>query len=295
MTRKEKKLDTNEDPDAIVEFLFVDKDFNQEKAEANNEGTFYESVDLYFTGENKNDDLLTLRKLLPIQVNSRAEELIYFEGRAIDLSTYKYGVIDENKTITEFNAVDDAFFQALKKTLKFIIVGKEFALEKFKDHKIFIDFFEFVYSLFDEEKILEHYVEPDATMEYLFVEKAENQIKSINDDQGYQMGFMSIFFTGKFANNNLASFKTQLLDELNYSVKEYNYFKSEKVDLNEYKFFLVDNNKNTTEFAVMDEGFYEVLIASLRNLVIVGKNFDLEKFKHHRIFNDWFDEYSNRF
>jgi hypothetical protein len=36
----------------------------------------------------------------------------------------------------------------------------------------------------DNDKILENYIEPDATVEYLFVEKAEEQVKVINDDQG---------------------------------------------------------------------------------------------------------------
>lgn len=294
MARKEKKLDTNEEPDAIVEFLFVEKGFNLEKTYNYNEGAFYESIDLYFTGKNKNDDLLTFRKLLPVKVKSGAEELIYFEGRAIDLSAYKYGVIDENKTITEFNAIDDAFLKALKKTLKFVIVGKEFALEKFKDHKTFTDFYNFVYGLFDEDQIMDNFVEPDATVEYLFVEKAEKQIKAINDDQGYMMALLNIFFSGQFVNNNVTAFKSILLDELNFSVQESKVFKNKSVDLNDYKFYLIDNDKNATEFAVMDEDFYAALMKSLRNLVIVGKNFELEKFKHHELFNEWFDKYSNR-
>ena len=77
----------------------------------------------------------------------------------------------------------------------------------------------------DEEKIIENYVESDVTVEYIFIEKAEEQIKPINDDQGYQMGFFNMFFSGTFKNDNLLAFKTQLLGELNYIAKPYDYFK----------------------------------------------------------------------
>jgi len=146
----------------------------------------------------------------------------------------------------------------------------------------------------DKEKILENYVEPDVTVEYIFIEKAEEQIKPINDNQGYQMGFFHVFFSGTFKNDNLLAFKTQLLDELNYSVKTYDYFKSEAINLNEYKFVLVDNDRNVTEFKVMSEAFFKALMDSLRNLMIVGTNFNIEKFKAHDIFNLWFDNYTNK-
>jgi hypothetical protein len=41
----------------------------------------------------------------------------------------------------------------------------------------------------------------------------------------------------------LLAFKTQILDELNYCVKIYEHYKSESIDLNEYKLRLVDNIK----------------------------------------------------
>ncbi len=146
----------------------------------------------------------------------------------------------------------------------------------------------------NKEKILENYVEPDITIEYIFVEKADEQIKPINDDQGYLMGYFSLFITGTFKNDNLNDFKTLLLNELNYSVKTYDHFKSEMINLNDYKFGLINNDKNVTEFNEMDEVFFQALLASLRNLMIVGKNFDIEKFKFHEIFNLWFDKYTNR-
>ncbi|MFX0034335.1 MAG: hypothetical protein ACFE9I_01685 [Candidatus Hermodarchaeota archaeon] len=146
----------------------------------------------------------------------------------------------------------------------------------------------------NKEKIFENYVEPDITIEYIFVEKADEQIKPINDDQGYLMGFFSLFITGTFKNDNLNDFKTMVLNELNYSVKTYDHFKSERINLNDYKFGLINNDKNVTEFNEMDEVFFQALLASLRNLMIVGKNLDIEKFKFHEIFNLWFDKYTNR-
>ncbi|MFX1503576.1 MAG: hypothetical protein ACFFDH_21620 [Promethearchaeota archaeon] len=146
----------------------------------------------------------------------------------------------------------------------------------------------------DKEEILENYIEPDIVIEYIFIERAEKQIKPINDDQGYQMGFFNMFISGTYKNDNLHDFKTQILNELNYCVKTYNHYKSEVIDLNEYKFGLVDNDKHVKEFEFMDDAFFTALIESLRNLIIVGTNFDIEAFKNHEIFNDWFDNYTNR-
>ena len=146
----------------------------------------------------------------------------------------------------------------------------------------------------DKQKVFENYVEPDITVEYIFIERVIEQNKSINDDQGYLMGFINIFISGTLKNNNLIAFKTQILDELNYSVKTYDHFKSETIDLTEYKFGLVDNDKKFTEFRVMDDVFFKALMDSLRNLMIVGTNFNIEKFKAHDIFNLWFDKYTNR-
>ena len=97
-----------------------------------------------------------------------------------------------------------------------------------------------------------------------------------------------------FLINNLTAFKDLLLDEINYSVKTYDHFKSERVDLKDYKFGIVDNEKNVKVFDLMDEEFFNTLISSIRNLMIVGKNFDIEKFKEHQLFDKWFDKFSNR-
>ena len=146
----------------------------------------------------------------------------------------------------------------------------------------------------DIDKILEKNVEPDFTVEYIFIERAEKQIKPINDDQGYLMGFINIFISGRFKNDNILAFKTQILNELNYSVKTYDHFKSESFDLCEYKFGLINNDRIVTEYTIMNEAFFKALTDSLRNLIIVGTNFSIEKFKSHEIFNQWFDNYTNK-
>ncbi len=146
----------------------------------------------------------------------------------------------------------------------------------------------------DKNNSLENFVEPDISIQYIFIERAEKQVKPINDDQGYLMGFFNVFISGEFKNDNVLAFKTQLLNELNYSVKTYDHFKSEAIDLSEYKFGLVNNDRIVTEFTIMNEAFFKVLMESLRNLMIVGANFNIEKFKTHEIFNQWFDNYTNR-
>ena len=146
----------------------------------------------------------------------------------------------------------------------------------------------------DKEKILENYVEPDIIIEYFFIEKAENQIEPINDDQGYLMGFINLFSSGNFKNNNLEGFKQFLLDELNYSLKTYDHFKSELIVLEDYKFALIDNDQNFIEYGQLNKEFFDALITSLRNLMVVGKNFDITNFKRHHLFHEWFDNYTNR-
>ncbi|GAH37388.1 unnamed protein product, partial [marine sediment metagenome] len=62
---------------------------------------------------------------------------------------------------------------------------------------------------------MENYVEPDISIQYIFIESAEKQVKPINDDQSYLMGFINVFISGEFKNDNMFAFKTQLLNELN--------------------------------------------------------------------------------
>ena len=115
----------------------------------------------------------------------------------------------------------------------------------------------------DELTKFQNRVEPEFTVEYLFIEKAKEQIEPINDDQGYQMGCIYIYTRGWYINNNLEDFLEILLDHLIYSLKEYDRFKNKTLDLKDYKFFLIDRDKNATEFAELDEEFYEALTHSL--------------------------------
>lgn len=146
----------------------------------------------------------------------------------------------------------------------------------------------------NNDNAIKNNVKPDAVIEYIFIERAEEQIKPFNNDQGYLMGFFNIFFSGTFKNNNLIVFKNQLINELNYSLKTYDHFKSKSFNMSLYKFGLIDSERNITEFTEMSESFFKELIASLRNLMIVGNNFDIENFKRHHIFNQWFDTYTNK-
>jgi len=294
MRKLDDELMYTREPDAFIEYLFVEKELDLDNPPILNQGFFYDDFGLIFTEPLKKDAVSLFMNIFTEEFNKRQSELTYFEGKTIDLNEYKFVIIDKDKKLMVFKEINTSFFKKLLVILKFMIVGKELDLEKFKNHKIFDDFYKFVYNLFDKDKILDNYREPDATIEYLFVEKAEQQIKVINDDQAYIMAFEGIFFTGELENNNLTAFKTSLQEELNFSLQELKNSKNESVDFDDYRFYLVDNDKNTIEFSVMDETFYEALMASLRNLVIVGKNFDLESFKQHPIFLEWFDKYSNK-
>jgi hypothetical protein len=101
-------------------------------------------------------------------------------------------------------------------------------------------------------------------------------------------------FLNFYSLDNLLAFKEQMLNELNYSVKSYESFKSKSISLNEYKFGLVDNDGMVKEFKDMDEIFFKALMHSLRNLMIVGDNFDIERFRTHDIFFEWFEKYTNK-
>ena len=138
---------------------------------------------------------------------------------------------------------------------------------------------------------MENFENPDAKVEYIFIERVEKQEKTINDEQGYLIGFINLFFKEV----DYKAFKTLVQDQLNLAVKHSDYFQNKEINLNDYKFVLVDNEKNFQIFDSIDELFYQALIASLRNLLIVGNNFDIDEFKYHDIFYDWYENYSNRF
>ncbi|MFX0070795.1 MAG: hypothetical protein ACFFAO_06870 [Candidatus Hermodarchaeota archaeon] len=147
----------------------------------------------------------------------------------------------------------------------------------------------------DKDQIFENYVEPDATIEYFFLEKSEEHVRCVDNNRGYLYGFINISFSGEFKNDNVTSFRELIEDELNFCIKENEYFVSENIDFNDYKFGIVDNYENITEYEIMDEIFFSDLIKSLRNLLIVGKNYDWEEIKRHNIFHEWFEKYTNRF
>ncbi|TFG05194.1 MAG: hypothetical protein EU536_02810 [Promethearchaeota archaeon] len=285
-------IESEQEPDALLEYIFVRRGFNLEQDGTLDIDYFYGALDIYLTGVLKNDDSESLSTLLPAEIQERANELVQFHDNPLDFTLYKFGVLEDDQKLTEFLALNDTFFDALRTSWKFVVIGRELEFDQFKHHQIFSQFDRFVHELIDED-IMDNYVTPHATVEFLFVEKAERQIEPINEDQGYIMAYINMFFTGQFANNNLSMFKALLEDELNFSVKE-SYFQNKEVDLRDYKFYLIDNEKNTREFLEMSEDFFEELMASLRNLLIVGKNFEIEPFKNHEIFLRWFDEYSNR-
>ena len=197
----------NTEPDAYIEYLFVEKEFDLDAPVIYNQGFFYGDISLIFTRPLKKDDFTLFLNIFTEEFNKRASELTYFEGKIIDLSEYKFVIFDKDKNLTIFEAITSSFFKALRASQKFMIVGKELDFEKFKTHKIFDDFYKFVYRIFDKDKIMDNYIEPDATVEYLFIEKAQQQIEVINDDQAYSMAYVYINFTGPFENNNLTAFK----------------------------------------------------------------------------------------
>jgi hypothetical protein len=147
---------------------------------------------------------------------------------------------------------------------------------------------------FDEDNILANYKEPDINIEYMFIEKAPEQVKVINDDQAYMYLHYAIMLNGKFSNDNVERVRKDILEELNYCVKTYDYFTSEKIDLGEYKLGIVDDDMNIAEHDAFDDHFYEALKASTRNFAIYGRNFDIHAFTHHDIFTKWFEKYTNR-
>ncbi|MHA1972905.1 MAG: hypothetical protein ACTSW1_07925 [Candidatus Hodarchaeales archaeon] len=140
-----------------------------------------------------------------------------------------------------------------------------------------------------KEHITENFIKEDGRIEYLFIERVESQEKNINDDQGYIYGFFNVF-----KGENIEEFKEMLSKELNSIVTTYNYFKTKNVDLNDYKFAIIDENKNLNQFTSFNDQFFEKLVNSFMNLLIVGDNFNIEDIKELRLFNDWFAKYCHK-
>ena len=81
---------------------------------------------------------------------------------------------------------------------------------------------------------------------------------------------------------------------MNYSVKNYEFFKFKSISLEEYKFELVDIDGKVSKFKDIYETFFIELMHSLRNLMTAGDNFNIEKFKFHEIFYEWFEHYTKK-
>jgi hypothetical protein len=137
----------------------------------------------------------------------------------------------------------------------------------------------------------DEYVEPIATVEYLFIERVDKQVKYINDNQGWISGFFKIFNRGKDTNDNLSAFKSLVVQELNYILNEYENFNEREFVLENYVFYLVEKGTFAKEFAQFDDSFYAALRSSSHNLMIVGKNFDVQAFSEHEIFRTWVKEF----
>ncbi len=141
------------------------------------------------------------------------------------------------------------------------------------------------------KNVRENYIEPVATVEYLFIERADEQVKPLNDDQGWISGYFNIFSSGKDANDNLNDFKKLVVSELNYILNEYENFNEKEFIPEKHVFYLVENGKFVKEFIQIDDVFYTALRASSHNLMIVGTNFDVQAFSEHEIFRTWVKEY----
>jgi len=143
------------------------------------------------------------------------------------------------------------------------------------------------------DKSNENYIEPDTTVEYLFIEYTEKQAKPINEDQGWVCGFINIFRNPRDFNDDLTDFKNVILEELGNIVSTYENFNVKQFDLEQYKFVLVENGKIGREFQCLGEDFYTMLRTSSHNLMIVGKNLDVGAFIQHELFQKWVEEYCN--
>ncbi len=135
------------------------------------------------------------------------------------------------------------------------------------------------------------FIEAVATIEYLFIEHADKQANPINANQGWISGYFNIFNSGKDFNDNWVEFKKLVVSELNYILTEYENFTEKAFDPENYVCYLVENGKFAKEFPNFDENFYKTLRSSSHNLMIVGKNFDVQAFADHEIFRTWVKEY----
>ena len=130
--------------------------------------------------------------------------------------------------------------------------------------------------------------------EYLFIEYAEKQAKPMNDDQGWQCGFINVPESDFTQKDSFAAFRDFLLDELSFSARTYDHFKRKSVELTDYKFAIVESSGNITEYAAIDAKMLNELGKAARGLMIVGKNLDLHAVQETATFRTWFDTYVKR-
>jgi len=131
-------------------------------------------------------------------------------------------------------------------------------------------------------------------VEYLFIEYAEEQVKPINDDQGYQYGFINVLRSDFTRNDSLAAFRDFLFDDLNFSARTYEHFKKKSVKLTDYKFAIVESSGKITEYGAIDAKMANELGKAARGLIIVGKNLDLHAVQETATFRTWFETYVKR-
>jgi hypothetical protein len=131
-------------------------------------------------------------------------------------------------------------------------------------------------------------------VEYLFIEYAEEQVKPINDDQGYQYGFINVLRSDFTRNDSLVAFRDFLFDDLNFSARTYEHFKKKSVKLTDYKFAIVESSGKITEYVAIDAKMANELGKAARGLMIVGKNLDLHAVQETATFRTWFETYVKR-
>jgi hypothetical protein len=141
------------------------------------------------------------------------------------------------------------------------------------------------------KRILRNSQPEHVIVEYLFIEYAEEQAKPVNDDQGYQYGFINTLKSDFTRSDSLAEFRDFLFDDLSFSARTYDHFKRKSVELTDYKFAVVESSGKITEYAAIDAKMMNELGKAARGLMIVGKNLDLHAVQETATFRTWFDTY----
>lgn len=131
-------------------------------------------------------------------------------------------------------------------------------------------------------------------VEYLFIEYAERQVKPMNDDQGWQCGFINVPKSDFAQKDSVAEFRDFVLDELNFSARTYEQFKRKSVVLKDYKFAVVEPSGLMREYATLGAKLMKDLGKGARGLMVVGRNLDLHAIQETDVFHKWFETYVKR-